>query len=44
MGEGGVGLSSFEEEREKTLRSLRSLAAIESVCIHVHPWLKESRA
>ena len=29
---------------EKTLRSLRSFAAIESVCIGVHPWLKESRA
>ena len=37
-------LSSNEEEREKTLRSLRSLAAHESVCIGVHPWLKESHA
>ena len=37
-------LSSNEEERGNALRSLRSLAAIESVCIGVHPWLKNSHA
>lgn len=30
-------------EREKPLRALRSFAAIASVCIRVHLWLKMSR-